>query len=246
MKHLALLLMALGCGSGTGLDTSDGLRVLFIGNSLTYTNNIPGMLKALIDSANAGPVTVEQVTFGGYGLEDHWGLGSAQDAIAEGGWDVVVIQQGPSATEGRPSLLEYSQRYADEAARVGARLALYMVWPAIERSFDFDGVSESYTMAAQQVDGMLFPVGEAWRAAWRRDPDLALYGSDGFHPSVQGSYLAALVMFEQLTGRSPLGLPGSMDVRSSGFPLIPVQIPSATAELLQAAAIEANDRFGLR
>ena len=52
-----------------------------------------------------------------------------------------------------------------------------------------------------------FRRGEAWRAAWRRDPGLELFGTDGFHPTELGSYLVALVMYQQLTGRSPEGLP---------------------------------------
>ena len=134
-----LSLAGASCGSGpAAVDSTDGLQVLFIGNSLTFQNNLPGMLAALVDSAGAGPITVESVTFGGWGLQDHWVRGGSREAIARGGWDVVVIQQGPSATEGRPSLLEYSRLYADEVSAVGARLALYMVWPAAVRDFDFD------------------------------------------------------------------------------------------------------------
>src|SRR5581483_2484722 len=106
-------------------------------------------------------------------------------------------------------------RFAAEARRAGARPALYMVWPSASMAEDFDGVSASYREAAEKVDGLLFPVGEAWRAAWRRDPKLALYGPDGFHPTVAGSYLAALVMYEQLYHRSPVGLPSRWPDRHS-------------------------------
>jgi len=54
------------------------------------------------------------------------------------------------------------------------------------------------------------PAGEAWRAAWRRDSTLALYGPDAFHPSILGTYVAALVIYGGLTGRSPLGLPARL------------------------------------
>ena len=43
---------------------------------------------------------------------------------------------------------------------------------------------------AEQVDGLLLPAG----------PELALYDADGFHPSMRGSYLAALVVVGQLAG----------------------------------------------
>ncbi len=237
---ISLLLALPSCGSETTTiePDSEGLRVLFIGNSLTYTNDLPGMLDWMLDQADVAVGEIETVAFPNFGLEDHWGLGSARGRISEGDFDVVVLQQGPSATEGRPSLLEYSQLFADEIVAAGGKPALYMVWPSEARFFDFDGVSDSYATAAEQVDGLLFPAGEAWRAAWAQDPDLALYGGDGFHPSELGTYLAALVMFAQLAATDPRTLPAVIPT-SSGL----VGITDEVAALLQQAAIDANAAF---
>jgi hypothetical protein len=90
------------------------------------------------------------------------------------------------------------------------------VWPDQSRFFDFDGVSDSYETAAQSVGGLLFPAGEAWRLAWARDASLALYGPDGFHPSLLGSYLVALVMYEQLAVQDPRDLPAEIPTPSDG------------------------------
>jgi hypothetical protein len=156
---------------------------------------------------------------------------------------VVVLQQGPSAsTEGRASLLEYARRFAEEIRRAGAKPALYMVWPATQRKGDFDGVAESYRQAAEETKGWLFPAGEAWRAAWRRNPKLALYSSDGLHPTVAGTYLAALIIYEQLYKQTPVGLPASFKLRGGAK----IEIPSEQARLLQEAAAEANQKFGRR
>jgi hypothetical protein len=211
-----------------------------VGNSLTYWNEMPVILHNLLESAGAGPLHFEVVAFPNFGLEDHWVQGSARARIAEGGWEVVILQQGPSATEGRPSLLEYSDRFADEIEAVGARTALYMVWPDRSRPFDFDGVSDSYKTAAESVGGLLFPAGEAWRSAWDRDPDLDLYGSDGFHPSLLGSYLAALVMYEQLSDRDPRELPPEIPSASGT-----VALSAEVAATVHEAAVEANTRFAL-
>lgn len=228
-------------GSLGGADENAKFNILFVGNSLTYTNDLPGMLKVLIESVGEGPANIEVAAYANFGLEDHWVGGGAREAIDGGGWDVVVLQQGPSATEGRPSLLEYTQRFDGEISAIGAGTALYMVWPSEARFFDFDGVSESYTMAAEQVGGLLYPAGEAWRLAWQRDSTLQLYGTDGFHPTEAGTYLAALVMFQQLTGRSPIGLTGNV-VTPSGIVL---GLSSETAAILQEAAAEANSLFAL-
>ena len=236
---IPVLLALSSCGSDTVVEPDpEGLRVLFIGNSLTYTHDVPGMLGWLLNDAGVAVGRIESAAFPNWGLEDHWASGQVRSRVTEGDFDVVVLQQGPSATEGRPSLLEYSQRFATEITAAGGRPALYMVWPSVQRGFDFDGVSDSYQTAAAQVDGLLFPAGEAWRAAWRRDPDLGLYGPDGFHPSEMGSYLAALVMFEQLAGRDLSGLPRVIPTAAGLLP-----ITQELGDLLQAAAMEANEQF---
>ena len=120
-------------------------------------------------------------------------------------------------------LREYVKRFDAEARRVSARTALYMVWPSSDRRADFDDVRLSYATAARDVDGTLLAVGDAWRAAWRRDSRLPLYGADGFHPTKLGSYLAALVMYQSFFHRSPIGLP-------------PFDAPASQAQLLQEAA----------
>lgn len=243
---LATIIVGTGCGLGpAGPGTPSGtppdadLTILFIGNSLTYTNDLPGMVQRLLSThGEVGTVYTEAIAYPNYGLQDHWAIGTARARIAVGGWDYVVIQQGPSATEGRPSLLEYSARFADEASAVGARLALYMVWPSTARSFDFDGVSDSYATAAAQNDALLFPAGEAWRAAWAIDPGLPLYGSDGFHPSVSGTYVAALVIYQQLSGRDPRFLPAEIPLGSG-----PLELPLTVSDALHDAAVTANSEF---
>ncbi len=71
-----------------------------------------------------------------------------------------------------------------------------MVWPSRSRRGDFEGVSQSYRAAAKTVNGLLLPAGDAWRAAWAIDERLALYSPDGLHPSIAGTYAAALVTYQ--------------------------------------------------
>ena len=87
---------------------------------------------------------------------------------------------------------------------------------------------------------MLVPVGEGWRAAWRRDPSLRLYSSDDFHPSPPGTYLAALMFFQRITGRSPVGL--ARPSASKDQVLREVSLDDAQLAVVQAAAAAANDK----
>jgi hypothetical protein len=64
-----------------------------------------------------------------------------------------------------------------------------------------DGRGWSYVAAAAELGATLLPVGEAWQEAWAMDASLPLYDRDGLHPSPMGSWLGALVVYRQLTGR---------------------------------------------
>ena len=232
---LAPLLACLGGTSPTSINvpTGPGKHVLFVGNSLTYFNDLPGIVEALADSAHETLLETRMVALPDFSLEDHWADGRAAALIRKGGWHVVVLQQGPSSVEAnRQLLIDYAQRFDGLSRDVGARSALYMVWPTSDRQQDFDRSSESYRLAATAVNGLLFRVGDAWREAWRRDASLQLYSADGLHPTVEGSYLAALVMYATLYGKSPVGLPSSLRLRSGAL----LALSAAHAATLQEAA----------
>lgn len=241
---LAVLLLVTGqCGSlgpstpaDPGNDPANPFHVLFIGNSLTYINDLPSMVRALADSAGAEKMYVEQVAKPDYALEDHWADGDARRAINRGGWRIVVLQQGPSSLpENRANLRQLAATFAQVIRQAGGTPALYQVWPANANFGTFDAALESYRLAAEDVQGPLLPGGAAWRAAWRRDPALPLYAADGLHASVQGSYLVALTIFGALQHRSVIGLPAGLTVPFGSFRLTDIQ-----ARTLQEAADEVN------
>jgi hypothetical protein len=228
-----LLALTAGSGADTVGAREQPQRVLFVGNSLTAANDLPALVEA-IGRTSGGPVLdAEAITFNNFSLEDHWLRGDARRTVEAGGWHWVVLQQGPSALpESQAALREWTRRF-DTAIRIaGARTALYMVWPARARTADFPGVSASYAAAARDVGGFLLRAGDAWRAAWAIDPSLALYGPDGFHPSELGSYLAALVIHQGLTGQAPLVPAPSLLVG----PNREIRLDARTAETLARAA----------
>ena len=231
-----LLVAAVSCGSTSSEPVPDpDLRILFIGNSLTYENDLPGLVEQLGRSNPSRPTTVSSVAFGGYNLEDHWNRGDALTAIRQGGWDLVVLQQGPSVLpESRDNLIEWSGRFAAEIRKVGARPALYMVWPSLDEAADWDAVTGSYAAAAEASHAVLFPAGEALRAAYNANPGLPLFAGDRFHPAPLGSEGAALVIYSVAANVSPVGL--TTRAGGSGF-------PASQTDLLEASAADAIARF---
>lgn len=167
------------------------VRVLFVGNSLTYTNDLPSMVAKLAERDGL-KIATEAVARPGFSLADHLADGTFARRLREEKWSFVVMQQGPSALpESRAELIRSAIEVAKMARAAGATPVLFMVWPSKSRSFDFDRVSESYRQAAAAANARLAAAGDAWRDAWKKDPSLQLYGPDNFHPSEAGSRLAA-------------------------------------------------------
>ena len=218
------VVLALFCGGASAHGAAPQLHVLFVGNSLTAANDLP----AVVASLSRGRIAYRTIAPGGVNLEDHWTLTGARDALESGSWDVVVLQQGPSTLpESAANLREWAVRWADAIRARGARPAVYEVWPdsAFGVRLSFPAVVRSYRAAADAARALFLPAGEAWRAAWRRNPRLPLYGPDGFHPSRLGTTLAALTIVARLTGTPPAR--------------VELPYPQKTAKLLRAAATEA-------
>jgi hypothetical protein len=243
MPRLQLLSCLLfGCGGATSTEPlpAGGIHVLFVGNSLTYVNDLPATVAAI---AKSGGDTIRVAVAAGpdLALIDH--LNGATDAVArikEGGWQFVVLQQGPTPPGiCRDSLVLWTRMFDQRIRAARAETAVMMTWPNSSGSEGFfDSVRESFEIAAATVNGVFLPAGEAWRSAWREDPSLALYGPDGYHPSPMGTFLAALEIYERITGHDPRTLPAASFAGSASLSL-----PEATIRLLQRAAHDANTRF---
>ncbi|MEO6068677.1 MAG: hypothetical protein ABJB33_07190 [Gemmatimonadota bacterium] len=200
-----LVLASLGASSTMSEPPVKAPRVLFVGNSLTYVNDLPSIVER-ISVADGAPLETHTAVAPNYGLEDHWNDGAVQRLLGRERWDVVVLQQGPS------SLQESGTNLVDYAARFGALIrshhacpAVYMVWSEERYPRMFDAVRDHHRAAADSAHAQFLPAGDGWRAAWRRDPSFAFYSPDGLHPTPLGSYLAALVVYGGITGRSPVG-----------------------------------------
>ncbi|MEO8035999.1 MAG: SGNH/GDSL hydrolase family protein [Acidobacteriota bacterium] len=190
----ALLVLALLATNARSAE----IRVLFVGNSLTAANDLPAMVKELA-RADGAPLLVESIARPGYSLEDHLAEGTAVGRLRADRWDFVVLQQGPSALpESRVELIRSATKFAGLARAEGATPVLFMVWPSRSRLFDFERVSQSYRQAGVAAHALIAAAGDAWRAAWKKDPSLQFYGPDGFHPSPTGSQLAAQTIYHAI------------------------------------------------
>lgn len=202
----------------------EGARILFIGNSHTYVNDVPGILQALADSAGGETIATMSIANANYALIDHWNDGVALDQIERQPWRFVVLQQGwTPAGVCRDTLRLATQLFSASIRRAGATVGVLQVWAPESRPTQSLATIESYRLAAEDVGGLLFPVAEAWQEFNVRRPDYRLY-LDDIHANRAGSYLAALVMYARIFNKTPVGLPASITTRSGETIILPADI----------------------
>lgn len=205
---------------GLELAKSDkpGLRVLFVGNSFTFRNDLPQLVQRL--SGDRHRIVAVSFTAGGWQLRNFAANHELDRLLHEVRWDVVVLQEqsqipsfGPDyrAREFDP----YVRALARKIAAAGARPLLFQTWgyrTGDRRNLPGDTfalmqarLAWGYADAARSVHAAVAPVGAAWLAALSERPQLDLWADDGKHPSRLGSYLAACVFYATLTTGNPIG-----------------------------------------
>jgi hypothetical protein len=221
LRRAVCLLAAAGLVScaANGVCGTDCMRILFIGNSYTYENDLPCRLAELA-SAGGHPVETAMEATGGWTLAQHDASPDTLSRLNGDHWDYVILQEQseiPALWESRETGMYTAVR--DLAGRVraaGARPVLFLTWAHRDglaeygAAMDFDtmqdALTEGYRRIAHELDLPIAPAGEAWRLARQRDATLGLWQEDGSHPDPNGTYLAACVFYAALFGQSPEGL----------------------------------------
>ncbi len=219
---------------------SGGHHVLFIGNSLTYTNDLPGTVAALASSVG-DTIRVRSVALPNFAVIDHaLGQSNATDVIKSQPWEMVVLQQGPTTVGLNRDTLIIATKALDPLVKAaGGRTAQLMTWPQSDQLQLFPQVLASSQAAASSLpNGLLIPAGEAWRAALEETASVALYGPDGYHPGPLGTYLAALVIYERVTHHDARNLPARAVVDG-----LSLSASEETVRFLQTVAHEAVLKF---
>ncbi len=205
IKYVILFLIVIVCSSSSSNQYNSTVeiskkefKVLFIGNSLIYTNNLP---KIVEKTAKKKGVVIHSKTIAlpNYCLMDHWDDGEIQEEIAKNKYDFVIIQQGPSSQAyGRKILIEYGAKINKICNKYGSKLGFFMVWPSLTYYQTFDGVIKNYRDASIINNSILFPVGEIWKEHFDSIKSFDYYSADGFHPSLKGSHISAEIIVEHL------------------------------------------------
>lgn len=208
------------------------MRVMMIGNSYTFYNQMPALLQQQADAVVAD-LSIETCLRGGKDWSWHLDEGEARAMLADGSWDMVVMQNHSRAA------LAYPDRMMADGRRIAAlagdaKLVLYMTWARAHSPEAIDIIAPCYQQLAQVIDAEVAPVGLAFAEALKRDPSLCLYDPDQSHPAPAGSYLALCLLYHCLTDSSPATLPDRLLVDDEPV----IDLPESTGRLLRAVACE--------
>ncbi len=199
-------------------------RILFLGNSYTYVNNLP-QITADIASSLGDTLIFDSNTPGGYTLQSHSTNQTTLNKIVAGTWDFVVLQeqsQLPSLpiNQVEEQVFPYA-RYLDsiinEQNPCGETM-FYMTWgrkngdisncdwwPPVCTYQGMDNLLRlRYMIMADSNDAVVSPVGAVWRYIRNHFPGIELYSSDESHPSAAGSYAAACCFNTAIFRKDPL------------------------------------------
>jgi hypothetical protein len=197
-------------------------RILFIGNSLTYSQD--GIYSHLQNmAAVATPpmmLQADKAVVGGQYFKTLWDrYPEPRQAIAKG-YDVVVLQEDlPETTVA--DFRDYSRKFVAEIKRTGGRPVLLMAW-AYKRLgwISMAQIAAAHRDAAKELDVDVAPVGLAWEQAAKERPDLDLFNADQEHPSIYGTYLATAVVYATVFDTNPTDigyLPRGVSAETGSF-----------------------------
>ena len=210
------------------------MKVLFLGNSYTYFNDLPAMTAGLAEKAGIDLHT-DSVTRGGaylYQFADPADelYGKWQTLYQRDTWDYVVFQDQSFHPVKDPAAFRQTALDMQKLLRPGQKILFYQTWAyrygseklaGTGLSYDemLNRMTASYGAAAEAVGGEAVPVGQAFAEIRALHPEIGMYNPDGSHPSPAGTYLAACLFLAKVSGHSPLyfAIPEGVSVEEGGI-----------------------------
>jgi len=223
----ALLALAVQAVQGAAAPTvkspqvRNPMRVLIVGNSYQYYgDSLHNHLRRMVAAAEPAAeqwLQYKSATIGGAALDHHpidWLTTPGRIGVKEP-FELVILQGGSGEPLSATRLAKFRETVLafDRVIRArGGRTALYMTHvyvpphPAVNAS-NMRLTEEAYVSVGNEIGALVIPVGLAFEEAYRRHPTFVLHKSDGTHPSLIGTYLAACTAYASVYGKSPVGNP---------------------------------------
>ncbi|MBI3715883.1 MAG: hypothetical protein HY255_07820 [Betaproteobacteria bacterium] len=216
LLSLAALLLAgvAACGGGGGgasitttppdptpvVNANADITLLFFGNSHTSVNNLSGMVGAMTRAALPARSVSWQESPDWMFLQERSTDAGSLALLKSHRWSAVILQAQAYSSSGQFVYPTDGAESLVRAVRVqGAVPVLFPEWPrrGINES---QRITDTYTAIARNAPACVPPIPQAFDLAIQRFPNINLWNDDGNHSSPEGAFLAALILFNTITG----------------------------------------------
>lgn len=206
----------------TQLNSPQTFKVLFIGNSHTYVNDVPGTIHQIAKS-KGDSVYYKMSAPGGYDFQRHYKLAETISAIQSEKWDYVVLQESGWRTALIDAMMDTMVfPFADSLYHIIKRnnnttkIILYMTqgykngasWSSQDPVVaNYNGmqnrIKNTYIKLADNLNSTVAPAGLMWKIVLSKNPELELFNADGYHASPAGSYISACTIYSFIFSKKP-------------------------------------------
>ena len=177
------------------------MKVLFIGNSHTYFNDMPELFARFVECTTGEHPDVTMLAYSCRDLAWHRKeYYSLRFNLLHGRYDYCIIQQAAHPYPPVESTMQYGKEIIDLCHRCGAEPVVFMTWAEKRFPEHQQIMIDTCEKLAQEQKALLAPVGSVWRSIRENHPDIELYYQDGEHASAYGDFLIAAVLCKLLTG----------------------------------------------
>ena len=157
------------------------------------------------------PIYIEQITTPYSSLKFHWNVNNAQARIARGHWDYVILQEFSRKPVTEPDdTAKYVSLFNEQTARSGGKTILFENWTLRGMDREYSTLYGVYRQLRDRTRAMIAPIGTAWRNCKTSRPDVSLLLDDR-HPTDEGTYLAACVLYDVICQKPSTALRMDLD-----------------------------------
>lgn len=177
------------------------MKILFIGNSHTYFNDMPHLFARMHERLSGRKPEVTMLAYSGRDLKWHHDeYFSLRFALLYGHYDYCLIQQQAHPFPEEDFTEQYLAKVIDLCRQTHTAPIIYMTWAAKKQPEMADAMSRFYRRMAEKYETQLLNIGELFAFINESHPEVDLYWKDGEHASPYGDYLIAAALNKLLLG----------------------------------------------
>jgi hypothetical protein len=183
------------------------MKILFIGNSHTYMNDMPELTRQMIENATGKPCEVTMLAYSGRSIKWHYEeYFPIRFALLHGGYDYCVMQEQAHPLPDIEDTFTFAPKIIELCKKTDTTPVIFETWAEKRMPEHQAEMNRRYHKLASEQGALLAPIGEVWAAVLselKDQPDVDLYFRDGEHASYVGDYLIAMVITRTITGKLP-------------------------------------------